>query len=38
VVKRLVELGMPVFEVTPVKRTLEEFYLSLMNRKDSSCE
>ena len=31
VVKRLVELGMPVFEVTPVKQTLEEFYLELMN-------
>lgn len=31
VVKRLVELGMPVFEVTPVRQTLEEFYLELMN-------
>ena len=31
VVKRLVEIGMPVFEVTPVKQTLEEFYLELMN-------
>jgi ABC-2 type transport system ATP-binding protein len=30
-VKRLVELGMPVFEVTPVKQTLEEFYLELMD-------
>jgi ABC-2 type transport system ATP-binding protein len=31
VVKRLVEIGMPVFEVTPVRQTLEEFYLELMN-------
>ena len=31
VVKRLVELGMPVFEVTPVRQTLEDFYLELMN-------
>jgi ABC-2 type transport system ATP-binding protein len=31
VVKRLVELGMPVFEVTPIRQTLEEFYLELMN-------
>jgi ABC-2 type transport system ATP-binding protein len=31
VVKRLVEIGLPVFEVTPVKQTLEEFYLELMN-------
>lgn len=31
VVKRLVELGIPVFEVTPAKQTLEEFYLELMD-------
>ena len=31
VVKRLVELGIPVFEVTPTRQTLEEFYLELMN-------
>ena len=31
VVKRLVETGLPVFEVTPVRQTLEEFYLELMN-------
>ena len=31
VVKRLVEVGIPVFEVTPVKQTLEEFYLELMH-------
>src|SRR5687768_15946978 len=31
IVKRLVELGMPVFEVTPVRQSLEEFYLELMN-------
>jgi len=31
VVKRLVEIGLPVFEVTPVRQTLEEFYLELMN-------
>lgn len=31
VVKRLIELGIPVFEVTPAKQTLEEFYLELMD-------
>jgi ABC-2 type transport system ATP-binding protein len=31
IVKRLVELGMPVFEVTSIKQTLEEFYLELMD-------
>ena len=30
VVRRLVELGMPVFEVARAERTLEEFYLDLM--------
>ena len=30
VVKRLVELGMPVFEIATHEETLEEFYLSLM--------
>ena len=30
-VKRLVECGIPVSEVTPVRQTLEEFYLQLMN-------
>jgi ABC-2 type transport system ATP-binding protein len=31
IVRRLVELGMPVFEITPREQTLETFYLSLMN-------
>ncbi len=30
VVRRLVELGMPVFEIARAERTLEEFYLDLM--------
>ncbi len=32
VVARLVELGIPVFEVTPLQRTLEDFYLALMKQ------
>jgi ABC-2 type transport system ATP-binding protein len=35
-VKRLVELGMPVSEVTPVRPTLEDFYLQLMNSGPSA--
>jgi hypothetical protein len=35
IVKRLVELGMPVFEITPLEQTLEDFYLSLM-KSDST--
>ena len=30
IVRRLVEQGMPVFEIAPVEETLEDFYLSLM--------
>ena len=30
IVKRLVEQGMPLFEVAGVEQTLEDFYLSLM--------
>src|SRR5262245_55877231 len=30
VVRKLVESGMPVFEVTPIEQSLEEFYLTLM--------
>jgi ABC-2 type transport system ATP-binding protein len=30
VVRRLVELGLPVFEIAPVVETLEDFYLGLM--------
>ena len=30
IVKRLVEQGMPVFEIAQVEETLEDFYLSLM--------
>jgi ABC-2 type transport system ATP-binding protein len=33
IVKRLVEQGMPVFEIAPVEQTLEEFYLDLMKKK-----
>ena len=32
VVRRLVEQGMPVFEVAPEEETLESFYLALMKR------
>jgi ABC-2 type transport system ATP-binding protein len=35
VVRRLVELGMSVYEVTPQEETLEEFYLSLMKGNGS---
>lgn len=31
VVRRLVERGIPVYEIAPVEETLEDFYLSLMN-------
>jgi ABC-2 type transport system ATP-binding protein len=33
VVRFLVERGLPVYEITPVEETLEDFYLSLMNGK-----
>jgi ABC-type multidrug transport system ATPase subunit len=33
VVRLLVEKGMPVFEITPDKESLENFYLELMNGK-----
>jgi ABC-2 type transport system ATP-binding protein len=36
VVQKLVELGMPVFEVTPLQQSLEEFYLTLMKKSESS--
>jgi ABC-2 type transport system ATP-binding protein len=32
IVKRLVELGMPVFEIARQEQTLEDFYLSLMKK------
>jgi ABC-2 type transport system ATP-binding protein len=32
VVRRLVEQGMPVYEIAPQEQTLETFYLSLMSR------
>lgn len=32
IVKRLVEQGMPVFEIAQVEQTLENFYLSLMKK------
>lgn len=35
IVKKLVELGIAVFEVTPVEQTLEDFYLSLMKGEAS---
>jgi hypothetical protein len=31
-VRRLVECGLAVFEVTPLERTLEDFYLALMKQ------
>jgi ABC-2 type transport system ATP-binding protein len=33
IVRRLVEQGMPVFEISPREETLENFYLHLMNGK-----
>jgi hypothetical protein len=30
VVRKLVELGLPVFEIAPEEETLESFYLRLM--------
>jgi ABC-2 type transport system ATP-binding protein len=33
VVRLLVERGLPVYEISPVEETLEDFYLSLMNGK-----
>jgi ABC-2 type transport system ATP-binding protein len=35
VVRKLVELGLPVFEVTPIEQSLEEFYLTLMKESES---
>jgi len=35
IVRKLVELGMPVFEVTPIEQSLEEFYLTLMKQPES---
>jgi ABC-2 type transport system ATP-binding protein len=32
IVRRLVELGMPVFEIAPQEQTLEDFYLDLMKK------
>ena len=32
IVRRLVEQGMPLFEIAPVEQTLEDFYLSLMKK------
>ncbi len=32
IVKRLVEIGMPVFEITEEEQTLESFYLALMKK------
>ncbi len=32
IVKRLVEIGMPVFEITEEEQTLEHFYLALMKK------
>src|SRR2546425_12660817 len=31
IVQRLVEKGMPVYEIAPMEQTLEDFYLGLMN-------
>ncbi len=33
IVKKLVEQGMPLFEIAHVEQTLEDFYLSLMKEK-----